>query len=142
MNVVFHCPPSDEARGKLLKAVALASPGIRLEVVPGVPALAARLREPMDTIGLVVIKATDPDHLQQVTDLRKSLRQVRVAIVLPDTHPNTVALAHTIHPSLMTYGENSLLELTAVLRKLAEIEARFNGTNLDPSDAAANPPGS
>lgn len=105
-----------------MAAVVQASPMLKLEILPDVDTLATRLREPMDPIGLLVIQAVDRGHLQQLSQRCKSLHKVRIALLLPDTDKDTVALAHTLHPSLMTYSENSLHELTAVLRKLANLE--------------------
>lgn len=129
MNIVFHCPQFDDVRASVLNAVTLASPALRVEILPELKELVARLLEPRDAIDLLVIRVVDKEHLDQLAQFRDSLRRIRNAILLPDSHQETIALAHMFHPCLMMCGENGLYELTAVARKLVELADGFHDTS-------------
>ena len=130
MNVVLHSPLLDDTRAKVLKAIMLADPSLTVEALPEVQDLASRLLNPEAAIGLLFIRVVDRHHLKQLFHVRELLRQVRVAVLVPDLHHDTIALAHALHPRLMLCGESGLHELTAVVDRLIDIENNPGGQNL------------
>lgn len=126
MHVVVHSPLLDETRERVLNAVTMAGPALTVETLPEVHDLSTRLLNTEAELGLLVIRVVDRSHVKQLFQFREQVRQVRLAILIPDMDHDMIALAHAFHPRLILCGASSLHELTAVLRKL--IGARASGS--------------
>ncbi|MDD8015766.1 MAG: hypothetical protein PHX45_08735 [Acidobacteriota bacterium] len=124
MNLLFYLPRPGGRRNEILGALTPFFSGGSLEVFPDLKSFAARLRRPKDPLSVSLIWNPTIADLREIAGMRDFLAGVRTLLVLPDQEKETIALAHMIHPSYITYAEEGLPEIICVLGRLAEFYER------------------
>lgn len=83
-------------------------------------ALEQQLRKPLGKSPLGILIPSDDDELAALTSMRRLMRDMRLILILPDSHkPNIAhARAHMLRPRFITYADRYLEEVTAVLWKM------------------------
>jgi DNA-binding NarL/FixJ family response regulator len=126
MNLYIYLPDISEKGRRLLDSVRLLPPGINTEVFDTRSALVRRLRQPK--VDSLIIVLFDPSHedLEGLRDVRELLVSVPLLLVLSDQDLPTMALAHRLLPSYISYIDSDMTQLFSVIRKLlpASQEAR------------------
>jgi hypothetical protein len=126
MNLFIYLPAVSEKGRRLLESVRLLPPGINAEVFDTRSALVGRLRQPKEDSLIVLL--FDPSH-EDLDGLRKARELfvgVPLLLVLSDQNVPTMALAHRLLPSYISYVDSDMAQLFSVIRKLlpADHEAR------------------
>lgn len=124
MNLLFYLPRPTGRRNEILGALAPFVSDGRLEVFPDLKSFASRLRRPKDPLSVSLIWNPTMADLREIAGMRDLLAGIRTLLVLPDQEKETIALAHMIHPSYITYAEEGLPEIVCVLGRLAEFYER------------------
>jgi hypothetical protein len=126
MNLFIYLPAVSEKGRRLLESARLLPPGINAEVFDTRSALVRRLRQPKEDSLIVVL--FDPSHedLEGLRNARELLVGVPLLLVLSDQDVPTMALAHRLLPSYISYVDSDMGQLFSVIRKLlpADHEAR------------------
>ncbi len=126
MNLFIYLPSVSEKGRRLLESVRLLPPGINAEVFDTRSALVTRLRQPKEDSLIVVL--FDPSHedLDGLRNARELFVGVPLLLVLSDQAVPTMALAHRLLPSYISYVDSDMSQLFSVIRKLlpADHEAR------------------
>jgi hypothetical protein len=126
MNMFLYMPRPAGKGDELLSAVGpLVSPGC-LEVFPDLQSFGERIRQPKDPFSIALIWNPTQDNLREIGRMRDFLARARTLLVLPDQERETIALAHKIFPTYISYIDDGISEIVAVLKQL--IKARRNGS--------------
>jgi hypothetical protein len=129
MNLFIYLPAFSEKNRRFLDGLRLLSSEISVEVFDTRAGFIRRLRQPKDDSPVAVL--FDPSHedLESVKNVRQFLVNVPLLLVLSDQDVLTMALAHRLLPSYITYVDSDLSQLFSVVRKLlpAGEEARKVG---------------
>jgi DNA-binding NarL/FixJ family response regulator len=119
MNLFAYLPSISEKGRCFLDDVRLLPSEIRVEVFDSRAGFIRRLRQPKEDSLIVVL--FDPSHedLESLRNARQLLVNVPLLIVLADQDALTMALAHRLLPSYITYVDSDPSQLFSVISKLA-----------------------
>jgi hypothetical protein len=122
MNLFFFVARAGRHEERLLAAMApLVSRG-SLEVFRGFHGFDERIRRPKDVFSAAVVFNPTREDLRKLAAARDYLKETKLFLVLPDEEEETIALAHRIFPTYITYLDADVTELVSVLRRLAEVQ--------------------
>lgn len=118
MSLIVYLPGFTEKGSALLEGLKRLPPGTVVDVFESRPEFTRRLRRPHDDVSIAVL--FDPSHedLDRLRDVREFLDRVHLLLVLADQDPQTLALAHRLLPSFITYVDSDIGQLLSVIRKL------------------------
>ncbi len=77
-----------------------------------------RLRQPKDDSLIAILFDPSNEDLESMGGVREYLVNVSLLLVLSDQDPLTLALAHRLLPSYITYVDSDLSQLLSVIGKL------------------------
>lgn len=119
MKLLVYLPSFSEKSRRFLDEVRLLPSEISVEEFDSRTGFIRGLRQPKDDSLIVVL--FDPRHedLESVRNARQLLVNVPLLLVLADQDALTMALAHRLLPSYITYVDSDLSQLFSVIRKLA-----------------------
>ena len=118
MKLICYANPDDEAAQRARNVVHGLVPKSDTEVCRSVENLSKRLRQPGNGFCLAVLLATSQEDLRDVLALGNLLHDLRIILVLPDRHKDTIAKALTLRPRFLTFADSDFTELSAVLGKM------------------------
>lgn len=118
MNLIFYLPRPGDRGDDLLRAVAPFVSRGSLEVFSDLRSFAARIRQPKRSFSVALIWNPTTEDLREIGLMRDFLIGVRTLLVLPDQEMETIALAHKIFPTYITYIDEGLSEVVSVLEWL------------------------
>ena len=118
MDLIVYLPGSKESGSPLLDGLKRLPPGTVVEVFESRPEFIKRLRRPHDGVSIAVLFDPSREDLDRLRDLREFLDNVHILLVLSDQDPPTMALAHRLLPSFITYVDSDIGQLLSVIRKL------------------------
>jgi hypothetical protein len=118
MNLFFYLPGSRGKGEDVLGAVAPFACGGSLEVFPDLRSFAARMRRPKDSLSVALIWNPTKEDLRAIGSMRDLLTGVRTLLILPDQETETIALAHKIFPTYITYVDEGASKIVSVLERL------------------------
>ncbi len=119
-TVFFYFRDPQRPESELQKALEEAVLPDRLETCDSLPELSARLRSSMADPAIVVLFASDRQDLHEVVKAGAILGDARIILILPDRENDTVALGHRLRPRFISYKDENLYEIAAVLKKMLE----------------------
>ena len=75
--------------------------------------------------------------MYKISSIRNLLGRVKLILVLPDDKESTVTRAHELYPCFLSFGDDDISDLTAILKKMTKnyvhaqntIERRNNEAN-------------
>jgi len=112
-----------------LRDIAQLVPRDHLEVFPDVPSFAERLSKPKDPLTTLLLLRPSHEDLMKVVSLRDFFKDARILLVLDDQSEETIALAHKVRPTYISYVDNGTSGVVAVLKQLLrDVRAREAGT--------------
>jgi hypothetical protein len=119
MKFFVYLPAASEKGNLLLDGLRGLPPGNEVEVFDSREDLLRRLRQPKDLRLIVLL--FDPSHedLDDFRSVRHVLVDIPLLLVLSDQDVVTMALAHRLLPSYISYIDSDLAQLFSVIRKLA-----------------------
>lgn len=118
MNLFFLVAERGGPGGRFLEDVTPLIAEDKLEVFHGLPALAERLRKPRDAGSVVLVLGPSHEDLRRISALREYLQDARILLVLEDSNPETIALAHRVKPTFISDLESGTTGVLSVLRQL------------------------
>jgi hypothetical protein len=123
MDIFLLMPRPGRGGGRLLDLMLPLAPFVHPEVFFDLPDLAARLRRPKAPESIALIHDPSHEDLRALAELKDYLRGMRILLVLPDQEEETIALAHKLLPSYITYVDNGTSGIMAIIRQLARAGA-------------------
>jgi len=118
MNLFIYLPGFSEKSQPFLNGLRRLPSEISVEVFDTRAAFIRRLRQPKDDSLVAVL--FDPSHedLESMRNARQLLVNVPLLLVLDDQDMLTMALAHRLLPSYITYVDSDMSQLFSVIIKL------------------------
>lgn len=74
-----------------------------------------------EDIKVAVLFAATRQDLLDLKSIWELLQNIRTILILPDCEEETVAVAHTMRPRFISYGDHNLRGVAAVLEKMTGI---------------------
>jgi len=118
LNVFFLMAlPSEEGRALLGAVGSLVTDG-RLEVFSNLADFEARMRGLKRPRSMAIVWSPTRRDLRALAGMSDLLADLRLLLVLPDDRTETVALAHKLRPAYVSYVDDGISEIVAVLGRL------------------------
>jgi hypothetical protein len=92
------------------------------EICRTTPDLALRLRMPLRESSIVVLLISDEEDLKNMLSIQSLLINMRIVLILPDRNDGTIEAGHELHPRYLSFKDNGLKDLKAVLSRMIEVE--------------------
>ena len=118
MKLICYANPDDEAAQRASDVVHGLVPRSDTEVCPSVENLSRKLRQPGNGFSLAVLLTKSQEDLSDILSLSDLLHDLRIILILPDRHKDTIARALTLRPRFLTFADSDFTELSAVLGKM------------------------
>jgi hypothetical protein len=84
--------------------------------------LVLRLRMPLCESSIVVLLISDEEDLKNMLSIQSLLINMRIVLILPDRNDGTIEAGHELHPRYLSFKDNGLKDLKAVLSRMIEVE--------------------
>jgi len=120
MNLLIYVAPSNGVWERLRSVIPTTASSMKLDICHSLDALSHRLRSPSADFTAAILVASSYQELLDLVTFSDLLTDLRIIMILPDRNKNTIAKAHTLRPRFLTYLENGLNDVTAVLNKMLE----------------------
>jgi hypothetical protein len=93
-----------------------------VEICRTIPDLTLRLRIPLCESAIAVLLISDEEDLQTILSIQSLLINMRIVLILPDRNSGSIEAGHNLHPRYLSFKDNSLKDLGAVLARMIEVE--------------------
>lgn len=94
------------------------SQAMRLEYYTHLDDLLHRLHRPRMNLKIGVLSIGSRSELDCLLAVKDLLADMRLILVLPDNHPQTLSKAHALSPRFITFVESGMAALTSVVEKM------------------------
>ena len=118
MNVLLYTPGTEESGGPLRSFLETHVPGGRMDVYRTIEGLTEGLKAPHEGEVVAVLQANSREDLSALLSLRHWLQDIKTILLAPDREEETIALAHQLRPRFLSYIDNDLYNVAAVLGKM------------------------
>jgi hypothetical protein len=118
MKVLLYAREPAGAGNRLQNFLEIHVPGSRMEVYRTIEGLAERLKAPHEGDVVAVLQASSQEDLAGLFSIRHRLQDIKTILLAPDREEETIALAHQLRPRFLTYANNDLYNVAAVLEKI------------------------
>jgi hypothetical protein len=92
-----------------------------------IPDLTLRLRVPLSESAIAVLYISDEKDLKSILSIQSLLIDMRIVLILPNRNDGTIAAGHGLHPRYLSFKDNSLKDIKAVLARMIEVEKTLTG---------------
>jgi len=90
----------------------------KAEIFKTIDGLTHRLRQSKYDVALTILLAVTREELMDLLSIRDLLLDVRIILILPDREEDNVSIGHSLHPRYLSYVDNDLRDVAAVLEKM------------------------
>jgi len=118
MKVLLYARESAEPGNRLENFLETHVPGSNPEVYHTIEGLAERLKAPHRGDVVAVLQANSQEDLAAFLSIRHRLQDIKTILLAPDREEETIALAHQLRPRFLSYANNDLYNVAAVLEKM------------------------
>jgi hypothetical protein len=118
MNLLLYSPTRDAVGERLQRVVEAFVFPDEIKVCRTLQDLSAALRRPNHHLATAVLLATTNEDLTGFLNIRDLLDNLRVILVLPDRHDETVTKAHGLRPRFLAYADGDFIDVAAVLNRM------------------------
>jgi hypothetical protein len=95
---------------------------INLEMCRTISELTSRLRMPLCESAIAVLLISDEEDLKSMLSIQSLLINMRIVLVLPNRNNWTIEAGHSLHPRYLSFKDNGLKDIKAVLARMIEVE--------------------
>ena len=89
--------------------------------------LTLRLRMPLRESAIAVLVISDEKDLTSMLSIKSLLINMRVVLILPDRNNGTVEAGHSLLPRYLSFKDNSLKDIKAVLARMIKVDKTTYG---------------
>lgn len=118
MRLLFHAPPLSTSARALYENLCALDGVEQIEYISFLNQLINHLRTP---IGISTLGIIWPSSQQELLKLRANsylFRDMRIILILPDRHPDTISEGHLLRPRFVGYTDGNPDDVVAVVAKL------------------------
>jgi hypothetical protein len=95
---------------------------VNVETYRTTPDLTLRLRVPLSESSIAILLISDEKDLKDMLSIQSLLINMRIVLILPDRNDGTIEAGHSLHPRYLSFKDNSLKDIKAVLTRMIEVE--------------------
>ena len=121
MKTILYANRMDNIGEKLENIIHAQVPGIQVKTCNSIELFSEMLRQPLNNISVVVLMVTTRDELVHFYLMKLLFDNIRIILILPDRHKDTLALSLKLKTSFISYIDSDLLDVTAVLGQILKI---------------------
>jgi hypothetical protein len=118
LNIFVYFSSPAGSRPSFLDRLHQLLPEAQPEVFVSLEDFKRRLRRPKNDSSITIVFSPSREDLSALGSVREYLGKVHLLLVLPDQEAATLALAHRLLPSFITYVDSDFTELLSVVNKL------------------------
>ena len=118
MDLFIYSTVSEDKHKHLEELLKAFFPEKKMEVYRTFDNLSQRLKQAVRSETIVLLVPASRQELQEILNKRNLLHGVRTIVVAPDDEMETIAIAHQLRPRFLTYLNNDLEDLAAVMLKM------------------------
>lgn len=96
--------------------------GIQVESCNSIEHISQTLRQPINNVSVVILLIASIEELIQVHSVHPLFDNIRVILILPDRSNDTIALGFRFKTSFISYVDNNLQDVAAVLGQIKKKE--------------------
>lgn len=123
MKLFFYAEGNAEAGDRLLQRIEdQVSAGI-VEAYRSLDDFQQGLLQQWGRPNIAVLLAANEAELKRIITLGKLLADMRILLVLPDRHKETVAAGHRLRPRYLGYADSDFEDVAAVVRQMLKLPA-------------------
>lgn len=118
MRLLFHAPPFNTSARALYENLCALDGIEQSEYIRSLNQLINHLRTP---IGISTLGIIWPSSRQELLELRAKgylFRDMRIILILPDRHPDTISEGHLLRPRFVGFADGNPDDVVAVVAKL------------------------
>ena len=93
-----------------------------VEICRAISDLTVRLRVPLSESAIAVLLIADEKDLKSMLSIQFLLINMRIVLILHDRNDGTIEAGHSLHPRYLSFKDNSLKDIKAVLARMIEVE--------------------
>lgn len=118
MDVFVYCSQTNGIDERLRQGISPVVPGKHVELHRTIESFALRLSQLRFVPAIAVVLVTEQEELDRLVAIDRLFGDVRLILILPDWHQDTISKAHRLRPRFLTCIHNSMKEVQAVLGKM------------------------
>lgn len=118
MKIIYYCPVAGSDFSKIKRIIEVMVPVEKFEAVSSLKIMEHRLLSSLSVDFVIILQVSGVAELQNIVEFKELLLDYRIIMILPDDEPDTIVMAHTLRPRLITYTDGDLLDLAAVLSRM------------------------
>jgi len=123
MNLLLYMPRPGKKGARLLAMIVPMIHHESLEVFPDLTNFAERVKKPKDPTSVAIIFDPTDDELRSLVCLRSYLKGTKILLVLSGQNAETISLAHKLLPTYISYVDNDISRIGAVLKRTVKDRA-------------------
>ncbi len=120
MKLLFYATGESDYSRVFQDRIESLVPTPRREVYSNLASLHQRLCRPRDGLTIAILVAANRDELWKFLAMQKLLSDLRLLLILPDRSRETVTSGHRLAPRFLSYVDNGLDEVEAVLAHMLQ----------------------
>lgn len=93
----------------------------KIEIVQNIEDLALSLRKPNRVNDIVVLFVRDMAEFYQILAIKRSLKNVRLILILPDMSAEMISAGHKLHPRFISYIDSDYKDVADVLMRMIKL---------------------
>ena len=126
MNILCYAPGQSKIGKQLQDLILTIVPPNHLEVLRSRRGLLKRLHQPIFFIDVAVLVFSNPQELREMVALNYLFGNLRLILILPDHHAETIALGHKLYPRFISFADSDLEDVRMVLKNYLDITESKN----------------
>ena len=88
------------------------------EIYRNIASFSKRLHRPHGNVDAAILIAARSRNLLDLLSLQDLLSDLKIILILPDSHPDTIAKGHKLRPRFLSDCESDFREVAAVLKRM------------------------
>jgi hypothetical protein len=126
-KLILYSKDKNEFSMELEKMIEKLTSNKNIEIYRATLDLTLRLRMPLCESALAILVISDEKDLKNILSIQSLLINMRVVLILPDRNNDTIAAGHSLHPRYLSFKDNGLKDMKAVLARMITVDKATYG---------------
>ena len=126
-KLIVYSKDKNEFSIELEKMIEKLASSKNVEIYRATLDLTLRLRMPLCESAIAILVISDEKDLKNMLSIQSLLINMRVVLILPDRNNGTIAAGHSLHPRYLSFKDNSLKDIKAVLTRMIKVDKTTYG---------------
>ena len=116
--IIYYSAKRGATDGLLLQSLETVIPSGEMKICRSVDQLSGTLHQPGSRLAIVILLTLSRRELLDILFLRDLLGEMKIILILPDSHPETLMKGHLLRPRFLCDQTGNFQEVAAVLDRL------------------------